>query len=145
MQDKWTNQFLDLATLVATWSKDRSRGVGCVLVGPNREVLSLGYNGFPRGVKDDVEDRHQRPEKYLWTEHAERNAIYNAVRNGQRLEGAKAYVTLCPCMDCARALIQSGVTEVYFPKPDFEDKVWGEQFKKVSPMLFEAKVKVFMV
>ncbi len=56
---------MGLAEHVATWSKDRSRKVGCVIVGPDNEIRSLGYNGFPRGITDDIEKRHQRPTKYF--------------------------------------------------------------------------------
>ena len=78
----WDNRFLSMAKLIATWSRDRSTKVGAVIVGPNREVRSVGYNGFPRGVNDAIESRYERPGKYDWTEHAERNAIYNAARYG---------------------------------------------------------------
>ena len=73
------DRFMNLA-YVAEWSKDRSTKVGCVVIGPDREVRSMGYNGFPRGINDEIERRHARPDKY--TEHAERNAIYNAARVG---------------------------------------------------------------
>ena len=78
----WDEYFLTLCDAVALKSKDRSTKLGCVIVGVGHEVRSTGYNGFPRGVNDNVDARHQRPEKYKWTEHAERNAIYNAARCG---------------------------------------------------------------
>src|SRR2546421_12647437 len=70
----WDGRFMELARHVGTWSKDRSRQVGCVVVGPDNSVRAIGFNGFPRGLDDENEHRHQRPAKYLWTEHAERNA-----------------------------------------------------------------------
>src|SRR5690242_7044614 len=115
---KWDQRFMELAKLIATWSKDRSTKVGCVVVGTDNEVRSIGFNGFPRGVDDDVEERHERPAKYAWTEHAERNAIYSAVRVGISLKGCTMYLPWFPCMDCARALIQSGIAELVAFEPN---------------------------
>lgn len=141
-QERWDARFIQLAECVASWSKDRSRRVGCVVVGPHREVRSLGYNGFPRGVDDEVEGRHERPAKYRWTEHAERNAVYNATRSGTSLAGCTAYVTWYPCADCARAFVQSGIAVLVSPRPDFDDERWGADFRVVEEMLGEAGVVV---
>ena len=81
----WDLRWMSVASLVATWSKDRSRKCGAVIVDSRNVLVSLGWNGFPRGVADSPDYRHERPEKYLWTEHAERNAIYNAAANGHNL------------------------------------------------------------
>jgi dCMP deaminase len=110
----WDRWFLEMAVHVATKSKDRSTKVGCVLVGQDNEVLSVGFNGFPRGVNDDVEERHERPLKYQFVEHAERNAVYNAARQGIKTLGCKAYLNCYspPCQDCTRALIQPGLKEI---------------------------------
>ena len=104
--------FIKLADVVAEKSKDRSTKVGVVVVGPDREIRSTGYNGFPRGINDDIDERHERPAKYDWTEHAERNAVYNAARMGQSLKDCTMYFNWepCPCVDCARAIIQAGIT-----------------------------------
>src|SRR3954447_3751356 len=107
----WDGRFMQLATLIGGWSKDRSRKVGCVIVGAHNEVRSTGYNGFPRGVCDDEDYRHDRPMKYRWTEHAERNAIYSAARIGVPLEGCRMFLPWFPCMDCARAIVQAGIVE----------------------------------
>lgn len=111
----WDEFFLGLAEHVSIKSKDRSTKVGAVIVGPDNEVLSLGWNGFPRGVGDDPEwydNRYNRPDKYEWTEHAERNAIFNAARHGIALRGSTMYTTHAPCASCARAIVQSGITSV---------------------------------
>ncbi len=79
-EERWDRRFLELAKMFGTWSKDRSAGTGCVIVGSDRLLRVTGYNGFVRGIDDEVSKRHERPEKYLWTEHAERNAIYNAAK-----------------------------------------------------------------
>ena len=108
--------WIDLARRVAEESKDRSTKVGAVIISPeDKTVLSTGWNGFPRGVNDDENYRHERPEKYIWTEHAERNAIYNAARLGIKLKGSHMYVScyLPICCDCARAIVQSGIESVY--------------------------------
>lgn len=121
MNTKWHLRFLDMAKLVATWSKDRSTQVGAVAVGSNREVRAMGYNGFPRGVDDDVEERYERPVKYLFTEHAERNLLYNATRIGVSLDGCALYCTHFPCADCARGIIQSGISSLYYPYKDTKE------------------------
>lgn len=139
---KWDTYFRDLVQIVSSKSKDRSTKVGCIVVGPDNEIRSTGYNGFPYNINDDVEDRHQRPEKYLWTEHAERNAIYAAAKNGVPLRNCRIFLSLFPCMDCARAIIQTGILEVIAPPPDLTNPQWGEQFKKVEIMLNEAGVRI---
>lgn len=138
----WDEYFMAMARLAAARSKDRSTKVGCVIVGPDNEVRSIGYNGFPRGIDDDLAERHERPEKYFWTEHAERNAVYNAARAGIPLKGCRAYVPWFPCMDCARALVQSGIIELIAIEPDKANPRWGEDFKRVGVLLGEAGVAV---
>jgi len=78
----WNRYFLDLAALAATRSKDHSTKVGAVIVDTMRNVIATGYNGFPAGINDDLEERHQRPMKYFYTVHAEENAILSAARRG---------------------------------------------------------------
>ena len=138
----WDTRFMNLARHIAEWSKDRSRKVGAVVVGPANEVRALGYNGFPRGIDDDSPDRHERPEKYLWVEHAERNAIYNAARIGVSLSGCKMYLPWFPCMDCARAIVQSGISMLIAIEPDLSDPKWGEDFKRAILLFEEAGVAV---
>ncbi len=108
-QVRWDNYFLSMAYFVAKKSKDPSTKCGSVIVGVDNEILTTGYNGLPRGIQDGLPERDERPVKYVWYEHAERNAIYNAARIGAALKNSTAYITGCPCSDCARALIQSGV------------------------------------
>lgn len=141
----WDEYFMNIARQVAARSKDRSTKVGCVIVGPDNEIRSTGYNSFPRGIDDANEDRHQRPEKYLWTEHAERNAIYSAARVGVPLKGCRAYLPWFPCMDCARALVQAGIVELIATKPDLNDPKWGEDFKRVGTLFEESGVSLRFV
>jgi dCMP deaminase len=151
-QARWDAYFMEMAHLVASKSKDDSMKVGCVITQGNT-VTSTGYNGFPRGIDDDaVPARCERPEKYFWTEHAERNAVYNAALNGAKLCYSIAYSTAHPCVECARAFIQSGVMELYIPTkkndPFFESGRWDdweEQFTKAREILDAAGVIVHNV
>ncbi len=138
----WNARFLDLATLVSTWSKDQSTKVGACIVGPNREIRSVGYNGMCRGVDDDVAERHERPLKYKWTEHAERNAIYNAVSHGTSVSGCVIYITHPPCCDCTRGIIQSGIRQAYWYQASDEMwNRWAEDFRISRVMFREAGVR----
>lgn len=141
----WDARWLELATLIASWSKDRSTKVGCVVIGGGNQILTGGYNGFPRGVNDDVDDRHERPAKYKWTEHAERNAIYNAARYGIALAGTMIYIPWYPCTDCARGIIQAGIKTVIAVKPDWDDPRWGPDFLISEEMMSEAGVAIRLV
>lgn len=133
---------MELARHIGSWSKDKSRQVGCVVVGSGNFVLTIGYNGFPRRIDDDKEHRHQRPAKYLWTEHAERNAVYAAAHNGTSLSGAKMYLPWFPCVDCARAIVQAGIVELIAIRPNTTDPKWGNDFVVSQELLDEAGVKV---
>ena len=120
-----------MAMHVSGWSKDSSSKVGVVIVGDNNRLLSIGYNGLPRGCNDRVDmnpGRHEsgNPEKYLWYEHAERNAIYNAAAEGIALRGATMFAPNAACCDCARAVVQSGIGRfVYYTDgPFFRREEW---------------------
>ncbi|MBR2285873.1 MAG: dCMP deaminase family protein [Alphaproteobacteria bacterium] len=144
--EKWNYRFMELALHISTWSKDPSTKVGCIVVGPDKEIRSQGYNGFPRGVNDDVEYRQLRPTKYAFYEHAERNAIYNACSFGASLRGCTLYVTMPPCADCARAIIQSGIKQVYFLTPEIDAAKpqtanWRDTVVNSFEMFREAGVK----
>lgn len=135
----WDAYFMAIVKTVASKSKDRSTKVGCVIVGPDHEIRATGFNGFPRGINDDAPSLHERPEKYFWTEHAERNAIYAAARVGVPLDGCIVYLDWYPCMDCARALVQTGIREVVVPKGiNLSDGRWAESFARTK-MLFAIK------
>lgn len=140
MKKNWDKRMMDMAKLAASWSKDRGRKVGCVIVAPDNAILSTGFNGFPRGVNDDIEERHERPAKYKFAEHAERNAIYNAARHGIKLEGATIYIPWYPCADCARAVVQSGIKTMVAGVPDLNDPKWGDDFKAALIIISEGGV-----
>ncbi|MBI2738491.1 MAG: dCMP deaminase family protein [Rhodospirillales bacterium] len=138
----WDQRFMTLARHVGEWSKDRSRRVGCVIVSRDNALRAIGYNGFPRGLDDERDGRHQRPAKYLWTEHAERNAIYEAARSGISIAGCRMYLPWFPCVDCARAIVQAGLAELICIAPDFSDLQWGEAFRTSVELLEEAGVEI---
>jgi dCMP deaminase len=138
---KWDKYFMKMADHAASLSKDESTKLGCVIVGPDHEVRSMGFNSFPRGVNDDVPERQQRPLKYKWFEHAERNAVYNAARVGIPLKGCVLYCAWPPCTDCARAIIQSGIVEVVVLTLEVPER-WCEDVGVSLQMLGEAGVVI---
>lgn len=135
-------KFLPHAQTAMSMSKDRSTKVGAAVIDEDYNVLITGYNGMPRGVDDDVEDRHVRPYKYYWFSHAEENCVAQAARVGVRLKGCTLLVTsLFPCTACSRMIIQSGIIRVLAPKqPD--NSRWDEQASVAMEMLAEAGVCV---
>lgn len=143
--EPWDVRFLELAWFIGRWSKDQSRKVGCVIVAPDKSIRAIGYNGFPRGVDDADELRNARPAKYLWTEHAERNAIYQAARNGITLSGSTMYVPWFPCIDCARAIIQVDISRLVAIRPAAQDPRWDEHFLVAEALFKEANVSVVLV
>ena len=141
----WKDYFLNIAEQVKLKSKDESTKIGAVIVGEDNEVLSTGYNSFPRGMDDSLKERQERPEKYLWFEHAERNAIYNAARIGIPLKNSKIYLTSgLPCMDCARGIVNSGIKEVYCKEicTTKNKEKWDESQKKSYQLLSECGVTI---
>lgn len=133
--DKWDERFLELAQMVGSWSKDPSTKVGAVIVRPDRTVASLGYNGFPRGVDDTYQDRDH---KLLRTVHAEMNAILSA---REPLKGCVIYVTpLCPCANCAAAIIQAGIHGVVATTPAQQRPEWKASFEAAQEMFAQANV-----
>ncbi len=146
---KWDSRFLRLAREISTWSKDRSTQIGAVIVGEDKTPGPYGFNGFPRAVDDNLDIRHSRPAKYKWTEHAERNAIYNAARVGVALKGCTIYVTHIPCTDCARAIVQVGIKRVVVDAASVEDagfaERWGEDARITKDMFDEVGVDLSLV
>lgn len=145
MKHGWTKRWMQMAQLVATWSKDKSRRTGCVIVDERQCIVSLGWNGFPRGVDDFVPERRERPLKMMWTHHAETNAICNAAANGHKTLGCTMYLIWYPCATCAREIIQAGITALICVEPDWNDANWKDDFSIVRDMLDEARIKVEFV
>ena len=147
--DKWHKRFMEVAELVSTWSKDPSTKVGAIVVGPDREIRSTGYNGLVRGVDDNKPERLERPTKYDFFEHAERNAVYNACLIGASLKGCVIYVTSMPCPDCARAIIQSDIKMVVTYKPAFDENApqntWRDKLVFSEEMFKEAGIEYLLL
>lgn len=105
----------------------------------------MGYNGMPRGINEKDPKRWERPIKYMYVEHAERNALFNANRRGIAIQGAIAVVTLFPCADCSRGLIQSGVQAVVTCDPMLDDDRWDAHFEVAKCMFQEAGVELIIL
>lgn len=134
----WDEYFMAIAKLSAMRSKDPSTQVGACIVSDNNRILSIGYNGAPNGYHDDnfPWDREGTPleTKYMYVVHAERNAILNYRGSRKDLEGARIYVDLFPCNECAKEIIQSGIKEVIY----LSDKYKEEDNVIASKKLFDA-------
>lgn len=148
MLSKWDKRFLGLAKEIATWSKD-STGFGAIIVGPNREIISTGYNGFPMGVDDNITERWKGINKYLRMSHAERNSIYLAARRGVQTEGCTMYlsgisnkeITEFPCAECAIAIIQAGISKIVCGAKELTN-YWKESMELAAEMFNEAGIEV---
>ena len=119
----WDEYFMGIALLSAMRSKDPNSQVGACIVSPENKILSLGYNGMPIGCDDDAMpwEREGAPldTKYMYVCHAELNAILNSAHNN--LKGARIYVTLFPCNECTKAIIQSGIGEIVYYDDKYHD------------------------
>lgn len=141
----WVEYYREIAHVVKTKSKDESTQIGCVIVGKGNEIISTGYNSFPRGIEDNHQERQERPEKYFWMEHAERNAIYNAARIGVSTMGSTMYMSCSiPCADCARAIISAGISKIYFERELVvkNKEKWVESAQRSLQMFQEAGIVV---
>jgi dCMP deaminase len=137
---KWHTRYLKLAKEVAGWSKDPSTQVGAVAIGSRGQVLSQGYNGFPRGIIDTRERYNDRDVKYKFIVHAEMNCIYNATLNGVSLNGATLYIFGLPlCSECSKGVIQVGINTVVMPQIVIPEK-WQKSWELSAKMLTEAGV-----
>lgn len=146
MNAKWNKRFLELADFVSQWSKDPSTKVGAVIVDGKKRVVSVGYNGFPIGVEDTEERYNDRPTKYKLVCHAERNALDNADNS---VDGCTMYVSLMPCAECAKSMIQKGIKKVILrPTPEkFKNYDWDADIYnwKIAQLMFsEAGVEVLV-
>ena len=141
LSNKWDIRYLQLAEEVASWSKDPSTQIGAIAVGNKGQVLSQGYNGFPRGIIDKDAYYLDRETKYKYVVHAEMNVIYNATYNGVSLDGATLYVTGLPvCSDCAKGVIQVGIQRVVMKEQNVPLK-WIDSWKTTVGMFEQANIK----
>lgn len=130
----WDEYFMGIALLAARRSKDPNTQVGACIVSPENIIISTGYNGLPNGCSDDVFpwDREGVETKYPYVVHAELNAILNA--GGRVLRGARLYVALFPCNECAKAIIQSGIREIVY----LSDKYDGTPMNLAAKRMLDA-------
>lgn len=137
----WDEYFMGIAKLSAHRSKDPNTQVGACIVSQDNKILSVGYNGMPVGCSDDEfpwnRDGEPYDNKYFYTTHSELNAILNY--RGGNLEGTKIYVTLFPCNECAKAIIQSGIREIIYLSDKYADT---DSVKASKRMLNAAGVKL---
>lgn len=119
----WDEYFMGVAMLSGMRSKDPSTQVGACIVSNDNKILSMGYNGFPKGCSDDefpwAKEGEPLENKYFYTTHSELNAILNY--RGGSLEGAKLYVSLFPCNECAKAIIQAGIKTIVYDCDKYRD------------------------
>ncbi len=131
----WDEYFMGIALISAKRSKDPSTQVGSCIVDNDKRIVGIGYNGFPTGCSDDDFPWDNAGEfldtKYPYTCHAELNAILNSI--GKELKGCRVYATLFPCNECAKAIIQSGISEVIY----LSDKYKETDVVKASKLLFD--------
>ena len=146
MDIKWEKRFINIAREISTWSKDPSKQIGAVITGVNKQIISQGYNGFPKGF-DDLEYRlKDREQKLKYIVHAEANAIYNALHNGANLSGATIYVYgLPPCHECAKAIIQCGISKVVYHCDGEGLNKWKESFAVSEEMFKECNVECYNI
>lgn len=138
---KWDLRFLKLAEHISTWSLDPSTKCGSVIVDNKNRLISVGFNGFPRGISDD-ERLHNREKKLRIVQHAESNAI---LFSNVSLEGCTLYCwPFSPCGQCAGRIIQSGIKWVKFPVCDDREKLnrWADEFMLASDLFKEANIRV---
>ncbi len=138
------NALMDLALAAARQSPNKVRQVGALILPSDNAAPLSSCNTFPEGVAD-LDWRHEGDGRFVWMEHAERNAIYAAARSGRRLEGATIVSTFFPCIDCARAIVQSGMTRLVTYEPAFDDPVWGASFPRSRIILEEGGVELKFV
>ncbi|AIF81222.1 deoxycytidylate deaminase [endosymbiont of Acanthamoeba sp. UWC8] len=143
----WDEYFMTMAYLVSMKSKDPSTRVGAVIVGPDKEIRSTGYNGLPRAIADHDYRYYDREYKLLAVNHAEENAILHCARIGVSAKGCTIYTPWIPCSRCAKSIIQAGITEVVydvnFPgnhQDNQED--WKRSIEISRELMTEAEVKI---
>lgn len=134
------DELMDLAKAAAETSPNRVRKVGVALQAADGATRLTCSNAFPSGVRD-LEERHDGDGRFIWMEHAERNVIFQAARRGVATKGATMATTLYPCIDCARAIVQSGVARLVTPAPDFNEPSWGAAFRISEVILREGGVE----
>ena len=144
LDTKWKKRFLKLSKEIAEWSKDPSTKVGALIISEDRNIISTGYNGFPRGIEDTEERLNNRELKYKFILHAEMNCIMNALYNGRSVKDCILFVHgLPPCSECTKSIIQAGIKKVITDSKPTDN--WKESSKLSLEMLKEANVVIDFV
>lgn len=151
MNDKWNEHFIRLAMQHSSLSKDPNTRVGSVIVGPDREVVSTGFNGFPRGIEDTSERLNDRDTKLGLVVHAEMNAIINAARIGVSVKDCTLYLAATdksgavwggpPCTRCTVHVIQAGIRRIVAPPLKATPSRWHADLTAAQSLLIEAGIE----
>ena len=140
--DKWHHRYFKIAAEIASWSKDPSTKIGAVCVGSSGQILSQGYNGFPRGIDDLPARLNDRETKYSFTIHAEMNCIYNASLSGISLNKSTLYVYGLPiCHECAKGVLQSGIKKIYCAYDASIPVKWSDSWLMSKTLFTEAGIQ----
>lgn len=139
-----TKQGLKIASIIGQNSP--AIKIGAIIV-KSGSIISSGFNNFPNNVDSSKKERYEKPERFLWIEHAERNAIYNAAKNGINIDGAEMYISAhLPCPDCTKAIINSGIKKIIVnPGSGPDTEPWISYRKISTQMLKEANIQVINV
>ena len=142
--NKWDKRFIELSYVISGWSKDPSTKCGAVIVSPDNRIISVGFNGFPKGTNDDITIYHDRPEKYRRVVHAEKNAILFAKCD---LTDHTIYVVpMPPCSQCAGLIIQSGIKKVITLMPNKRlHERWKDEINTTMRMFKETNIELILI
>jgi dCMP deaminase len=140
-------QLLNVAEQIKPMSKDAKTQIAVLILDTEYTIRSVGYNSFPRGIDDSRPERQERPEKYFWFEHAERNSIYNAARTHADIRNSWMLLTCgMPCTDCARGIIQAGLEGIIMKEKSNSktttQTIWEEHALRSEQMFAEAGIKI---
>jgi dCMP deaminase len=140
----WKEYFRGIVHQVKLKSKDKYTQIGAIIVGMDNQIVSTGYNSFPRGINDTLDWRQERPEKYYWFSHAETNTIVNAALNGVSTKGCTIYMSCgIPCTDCARNIINAGIKQIVCERiGGIVSEKWDEHGKRSMEMFNEAGIEI---
>lgn len=146
--NEWVTYFMNIANVVASKSKDPSTKVGAIVVDTeSKRILATGYNGFPTGVEETPE-RWERPCKYDYVVHAEANCIAAAARFGIYLSGSTLFVTMHPCVDCAKHIAASGIKNIFYIEAELKqknDREWINHLNNAKSILAESNITLIPV
>ena len=138
------DRIMSIGYILAEGSKDERTHIFAIVIGPDNEIRTTGYNSFPRRLNDNIPERQEKPEKNYWFEHGERNSMDNATLTGTSLKGCRIYTNGIPCTNCARGIVQAGILEVIVDE-EWNKTNYGEDLeesKRTLQMFEETGVKI---